>query len=153
MVQVERFKVLRFLLFVPFCIFYCTRSIHNFWDWCCHLYNSCSLIQWYVVVLAYLGSQCTEFYAAGWRCWFFAPLYLESSIWPDVILRRIQQRNSEFASNFVQILEELLWVITSDESWIYGFDQGRATVLPMEETTPTETKKCDRWRAKSRAYS
>jgi hypothetical protein len=43
-----------------------TMSVHNFRDWCCHLYISSSAIQRYMIVLAYLGSQCTIFHAAEW---------------------------------------------------------------------------------------
>jgi hypothetical protein len=34
---------------------------HNVQDWCCHLCSSCS-----TAILAYVGSQCTDFHAAGW---------------------------------------------------------------------------------------
>jgi hypothetical protein len=44
-------------------------DFHNFRDWRCHLYSSCSsMMQWQMIVLAYLGSQCTKFYTAGWAC-------------------------------------------------------------------------------------
>jgi hypothetical protein len=60
------------------------------------------VMQRQTIVLAYLGSQCTKFHTVGWMCWFFMFFYLESCIWPDGILRQIQQRNSKWASNFVQ---------------------------------------------------
>jgi hypothetical protein len=60
-----------------------------------------------MVVLAHLGSQCTKFHAARWMCWFFMSFYLELCIWPDAISRWMQQRNSECASNFVQILDKV----------------------------------------------
>jgi hypothetical protein len=44
-----------------------------------------------VIVLAYLGSQCIKFHAAGRTCWFFASFYLESCICPHEILRWIGQ--------------------------------------------------------------
>jgi hypothetical protein len=31
-----------------------------------------------MIVLAYLGSQCTNFRVAGWTCWFLTSFYLES---------------------------------------------------------------------------
>jgi hypothetical protein len=43
-----------------------TRGIHNFRDWCCHLYCTCSsAMEWYIT-------------AAGWTCRFFTYFYLES---------------------------------------------------------------------------
>jgi hypothetical protein len=39
----------------------------------------------------------------------FTSVYLEPCIWPDVISRWIQQRNSECASSFVQISEKVQW--------------------------------------------
>jgi hypothetical protein len=43
----------------------CIRDgIHNFRDLYCHLYSNSTL----VVVLDYLGSQCTKFHAAEWMC-------------------------------------------------------------------------------------
>jgi hypothetical protein len=65
------------------------RGIHNFRDWCCHLCSSCSsTMLWWIIVLAYLGSQCTKFHAAGWNSWFLTSFYM------DVISQWIQQRNS-----------------------------------------------------------
>jgi hypothetical protein len=49
--------------------FVCTRGIHNFRDWRCRLYNSCSsAMRRQIIVLAHLGSQCTEFHASRWTC-------------------------------------------------------------------------------------
>jgi hypothetical protein len=45
-----------------------------------------------MIVLAYLGSQCTKFHAAGWKGWFLLSFYLGSCVWPDAISRWIQQR-------------------------------------------------------------
>jgi hypothetical protein len=48
--------------------------IHNYRDWCCHLYSSCSsVMHHYMIVLAYLGSQHTKVQAAGCTCWFLRP--------------------------------------------------------------------------------
>jgi hypothetical protein len=35
----------------------------------------------------------------------------------------------------------LSWVITGGESWIYSYDRGKATILPMEKSKFSETKK------------
>jgi hypothetical protein len=44
-------------------------GIHNFRDWCSHLYSSCSsAMQRLMIALAYLGSQYTKFHAAEWTC-------------------------------------------------------------------------------------
>jgi hypothetical protein len=32
----------------------------------------------------------------------------------------------------------LSWVITGDESWIYGYDPENATILPMENEEQSE---------------
>jgi hypothetical protein len=68
-------------------------DIHNFWDWCCHLYSSCSAMQRKMIRLAYFESQCTLFHTAGWMCWVFMSFYLESCIWADAISRWIRQKN------------------------------------------------------------
>jgi hypothetical protein len=72
-----------------------TTSIHNFWGWCCHIYSSCSsMMQHYMIVLVYLGSQCTELYAACWTFRFFTSFYLELCVRPGAISRWIRQRNN-----------------------------------------------------------
>jgi hypothetical protein len=46
-----------------------TTGIHNFRDWCCHMCvcTCCSsVIQRYIIVPVYLGSQSTKFQTAGW---------------------------------------------------------------------------------------
>jgi hypothetical protein len=50
-------------------------------------------------VLAYFGSQCTKFHAAGWICWYFMPFYLELGIWSDVISWLIWQVCINFCAN------------------------------------------------------
>jgi hypothetical protein len=47
-----------------------------------------------MIVLAYLGSQCTKYQAAEWPCWCLTSFYLESCIRPDVISHWIRQRKS-----------------------------------------------------------
>jgi hypothetical protein len=67
-------------------------GIHNFWNWCCHLYNSCnSAMQRYMIVLAYLGIQCTKFHAAGW----------------NGLMHFRDGADSQCASDFLQILEKV----------------------------------------------
>jgi hypothetical protein len=40
-------------------------GIHNFRDWCCHLYSSCSsATQRWLMILTYLGSHCIKFHPA-----------------------------------------------------------------------------------------
>jgi hypothetical protein len=51
-------------------------------------------MQWQTIELAYLGSQCTKFYAAGWMCCFLSSLYLNTCIWPDVISQWIRQMHT-----------------------------------------------------------
>jgi hypothetical protein len=91
-------------------------SVHNFRDWCCPLYSNCSsAMQWYVIVLAYLGSQCTKFYSAGYTCWFFTPFYSDLCIWHDEISRWIRQRNSiRFCANPRKNATETLAMISQN---------------------------------------
>jgi hypothetical protein len=64
-----------------------------------------------MIVLAYLGSQCTKFHTTGWM-WFFTSFYLELCIWPDAISRRIWQRNSiKFCTNLGKSVMETLAMI------------------------------------------
>jgi hypothetical protein len=80
-------------------------DIHNFWNWCCHLYSNCSrVMERQMIVLAYLGGQCTKFHTAGWPCWFLRPF-----IWGCVsgLMWFHDGSESECASNFVQISENV----------------------------------------------
>jgi hypothetical protein len=70
-----------------------TRGIHNFRNWCCCPYSSCSsAMQQYliVLVLTYLGSQCKNLMQLG-GCPDFMSFYLESCIWPDSIPQCLRQ--------------------------------------------------------------
>jgi hypothetical protein len=116
-----------------------TRGIHNFRDWCCHIYSSCSsMIQQCMRVLTCLGSQCTKFHAAGWMCWFVMSSYLES--WPHEISRWIQQRKSRKNSNI-------------DPAMIRQIVGGRKYEHYTESWTHRDRKGWYRWRTKSRACS
>jgi hypothetical protein len=75
------------------------------------IFRISSVIKRYVIVLAYLESQCTKFHAAGWTFWFLTSFYLESCIWPDKILIWTRQRNSILRrlSGNVRRLRPELW--------------------------------------------
>jgi hypothetical protein len=51
------------------------RNIHNFRDWLCHRYVSCSSEMILVLTYEYVGSRWTKFHAADWMCWFFTSFY------------------------------------------------------------------------------
>jgi hypothetical protein len=97
-----------------------------------------------MIVLKYVGSQCTKFHTAGWTCSCFTSIYLESCIWNDVILQWIRQTNSikfcaklgESAMETCQRLDKR----TGIKSWAIHW-----------ESKLTKTEKGDKWRAKSRA--
>jgi hypothetical protein len=64
-----------------------------------------------MVVLAYLGGQCTTFHAARWTCWLFTSFHLELCIWNDVISWWIRQKNSfKFFANPRSAAETLAMV-------------------------------------------
>jgi hypothetical protein len=68
------------------------EDIHNLRDRCSHMYSSCSsAMQRWMIVPEYVGSQCTQFHAAGAD--FFTSFYLESCIRPDLISLSIRQWN------------------------------------------------------------
>jgi hypothetical protein len=67
-------------------------DIHHFWDWCCHLYSSCSsMMQWYMIVLSISLESVYKISHIWVEVLIFMPFYLESCIWPDVIWQWIQQ--------------------------------------------------------------
>jgi hypothetical protein len=69
-----------------------------------------------MIVLAYLGSQCTQFNVAGWIWWFFTSIYLELCIWSDMISRS----DKGISYNFLQILEKVQqrpWQWLDKHSW------------------------------------
>jgi hypothetical protein len=50
--------------------------IHNFLDWCCHLHSSCiSVMQWYMIVLAYVGSLCIKLHSWMGMLIFYIPVF------------------------------------------------------------------------------
>jgi hypothetical protein len=57
-----------------------------------------------MIVLVYLGSQCTKFHADGWTCWFLRPF-----IWScvSVLMRYRDGSDKGTASNFVQVSEKV----------------------------------------------
>jgi hypothetical protein len=87
-------------------------------------------MQRFVIVLAYLGSQCTRVHAA---CWIF---YLDSSILPDPILLRIRQRNIiTFCANLGRSNEKTLTIFrqaSGEKAWAVHGNSKR-----------TETKECE----------
>jgi hypothetical protein len=116
------------------------------------LYSTCiSMIQWQIIVLAYLRSQCTKFHAAGLMCWIFMPFYLVMCIWAYAISWWIQQGACiKFCANLGksatqtvalirQVFRENSMSHTRVSEWNARFREGQKT--------------WDRWRAKSGASS
>jgi hypothetical protein len=80
-------------------------SIHNFRDCWRHSCGSCGrVMQRLMILLAYLGSQCTKFHAVGWTCWFLRP-FISSRL--TGLMRFRDGYNKGTASNFVQISEKV----------------------------------------------
>jgi hypothetical protein len=121
-------------------------------DWCCHLHGSCSsAMQHQMIVLAYLGRQCTKFHAAEWTCWFFISLYWESYIYLDAISRWIRQRNS------VKYCVNLGRSATKTQAFIrqaFGEESmSRTRVFEWHAPFRADWRKWDRWKETSRAGS
>jgi hypothetical protein len=128
-------------LYALFCATNLWVDIHNFRYCCCHLYSSCSIvIEWYVIVLTYLGRQCSKFHEPGWTCWF-----LMSFVWSrvcDFTMDPIKTENDQIlcksrrsATETLAIIKQAFGEYTS--VWMKWSVQGRQ----------------DRWRAMSRAQS
>jgi hypothetical protein len=100
-----------------------------------------------MIVLVYLGSQCTKFHLAGWMCWFFTHFYLVSCSWPSVIWQWIRETNSvKFCTNLGKSAMETLALIRQafrEESMIHTW----------KIQTHRDWKRRGRRRAKSRACS
>jgi hypothetical protein len=94
-----------------------------------------------MAVLPYIESQCTKFHTAG-SMWGFTASYLESCIWPHLILRWIRKGT---ASNFVQITEKV-WrgTIVIIRQWFN---------VDSVSHTRKARKRWDIWRGKSRECS
>jgi hypothetical protein len=86
-----------------------------------------------MIVLAYLGSQCTKFHVVAGLFWFFTAFCLESCIGPDAISLWIRQGK---AADFVKISENV-----------------RRKAWQWLDNSPRPKKRRNRWRATSKACS
>jgi hypothetical protein len=98
------------------------EGVHNFRYRCCPLYSNCSsVMQRYVIVVAYLGSQCTKFDSAD----FLHP-FIRSCVFG--MMRFCDTFDKVTASDFVQIPEKVLqrpwqWLVkrSGQKAWaIHG---------------------------------
>jgi hypothetical protein len=128
------------------------RCIKNFRDWCRHLYNSCSRA---MILLAYLGSQCTKFHSAGWKRRIFSRPF----IWSRVSgLMRFRNGCNKGMANVHQILCDdatfLSRVITGDESRICGYGpETKEQYSQWKSPISPRPKKVRQVKIKSRACS
>jgi hypothetical protein len=78
-------------------------------------------------------------------------IFLRPFVW-SCVSGLMQFLTADQKQQLVKIFKELCTVasedttflsrfITGDESWIYGYDRDKATILPMEKSKLTETKK------------
>jgi hypothetical protein len=104
-----------------------------------------------MLVLAYLGSQCTQFEAARWACWIFTFIYLESCIWPDAISRWTRQRNSikYWANLGISVADSLAIIRQAFREEGMSHTRG----IELYARFRAHLRRRDRWRAKSRASS
>jgi hypothetical protein len=113
--------------------------VHDFRDWCCHLYSSCSsAMQRYVVVLAYIGSQCTNFNTAGLLCWFFMSFLFGVTYpaWYDFCQLIRSRSMSPSARSFVR-WPPMMQSSCPGYHWLRELNLrlwpwDKATILPME---------------------
>jgi hypothetical protein len=100
-----------------------------------------------VIVLAYLGSQCTKCRTAGRKSWCFTSSYLESCIRPHRISRWIRQRNSiQLYANVGKSATETLETIRQ----AFGDESIRST---RKLQTLRDWERRDWWEEKSRECS
>jgi hypothetical protein len=128
------------------------RGIHNFRDSCCYLYSNCnSAVQCRIIVLTYLGSQCTKILHSWVYVLIFTSLYLESCIRPVAISRWIRQGNSiKCCARLGESATESLAVIRQ----AFGEESmSRTRVFEWHALFKSDRKKRNRRRANSLACS